>query len=55
MHFLGNDKNDGGSGYKGETIPQCAFVDESIMSDMLDDLKKVMATVPIRKHVKVWD
>jgi len=55
MHLLGNDKNDGRSGYKGETIEQCAFVDETIMSVMLDDLKKVMVAVPIRQHDKAWD
>ena len=38
-----------------ETIPQCAFVDEAIMSAILDDLKKVMATVSIRQHDKTWD
>ena len=54
MHLLGNDRNGGGAGYKGETIPQCGFVDKSIMSAMLDDLKKVMASVPIQKHDKAW-
>ena len=54
MHLLGNDRNDGGTGYKGETIPEGGFVDKVIMSVIVDDLKKVMVVVPIRQHDKAW-
>ncbi len=55
IHLLGNSKDDGGTGYKGKTIPTCTFFIKRLMFDTPEDLRNVMTVVPKIHHDKTWD
>ncbi len=54
MHLIGNTKQDKYAGCKGQTMPVCPSLNNSMKSNLPADLRKVKEVVLHHFHHKTW-